>query len=457
MEKHEIKKHVTDMAIMIVIYLNTIGLADNPIIQTQYTADPAPLVHHDRIYLYTTHDEDVLVNNFFTMNDWRCYSTTDMVNWTDHGSPLSYKDFSWASGDAWAGQCVYRNGKFFFYVPMKMKVGGKAIGVAVATHPAGPFTDALGHPLVGNDGSWGDIDPTVFIDEDGQAYLYWGNPYLRYVKLNEDMISYSGDVVEVPLTPAGFGLRSKDDRPSSYEEGPWFYRRNGKYYMIFAGGPIPEHIGYSTGPSPTGPWTYQGIIMPAQGGSFTNHPGVCDYKGNSYFFYHNGALPGGHGFHRSVCVEQFKYNEDGTIPTLSMTKEGAPPIGHLNPYRTTEAETICWALGIKTERCSEGGMNVCSIENGDYIKVKGVDFGPGAKSFEARVASESQGGRIELRFDSPTGKLAGICSVPCTGGWQKWETKSCTVKDAAGIHDLYFVFAGDSGFLMTFNWWRFER
>ncbi|NLK40718.1 MAG: family 43 glycosylhydrolase, partial [Planctomycetes bacterium] len=92
--------------------------ADNPIVQTSYTADPAPSVYNDTVYLYTTHDEDELVNHFFTMNDWRCYSSTDMVNWTDHGSPLSYKDFSWASGDAWAGQCIYRNGKFYFYVPM---------------------------------------------------------------------------------------------------------------------------------------------------------------------------------------------------------------------------------------------------------------------------------------------------------------------------------------------------
>ena len=431
--------------------------ADNPIVQTWYTADPAPMVHDGVCYVYTTHDEDVLVNNFFTMNDWRCYSSTDMVNWTDHGSPLSYKDFSWASGDAWAGQCIYRNGKFYFYVPMKMKIGGKAIGVAVATHPAGPFSDPLGRPLVGNDGSWGDIDPTVFIDDDGQAYLYWGNPYLRYVKLNEDMISYSGSVVEVPLTTESFGVRSKDDRPTRYEEGPWLYKRNDLYYMLFAAGPIPEHIAYSTAPSATGPWTFRGAIMASQATSaFTNHPGMCEYKGNSYFFYHNAALPGGGGFNRSVCVEQFEYNEDGTIPTIKMTKEGAPQIGHLNPYDTVQAETICWAARVKTERCSEGGMNVCNIENGDYIKVKGVDFGKGAASFEARVASGSEGGTIEIRLGSPTGKLIGTCVVSGTGGWQTWKTVNCTVDGAADVHDLFFVFTGDSGLLMNFNWWKFH-
>ena len=100
-------------------------------------------------------------------------------------------------------------------------------------------------------------------------------------------------------------------------------------------------------------------------------------------------------------------------------------------------------------------MNVCDIENGDYIKVKGVDFGKGAISFEARVASGTKGGNIELRLDSPSGTLVGTCVVSDTGGWQNWETRSCTVNGADGIHDLYLVFTGNSGALMNFNWWKF--
>jgi arabinoxylan arabinofuranohydrolase len=457
--KHAMKTSTTQKlavstAVVVTTIWGAIGLADNPFVQTVYTADPAPMVHDGVCYVYTSHDEDVLVRNFFTMNDWRCYSTTDMANWTDLGSPLSYKDFSWARGDAWAGQCVYRNGKFYYYVPMNRKNAGMAVGVAVSDKPEGPFTDPIGKPLVcaGN----GDIDPTVFIDDDGQAYLYWGNPNLYYVKLNEDMISYSGEIVKVPLTTESFGVRTKDDRPTQYEEGPWFYKRNGMYYLIFAAGPISEHISYSTSTSPTDPWTFRSVIMPTQGGAFTNHPGVCDYKGHSYFFYHNGALPGGGGFHRSVCVEEFTYNEDGTIPTINMTKTGAPQIGHLNPYDTVQAETICWESGVETEKCSEGGMNVCEIEDGDYIKVKGVDFGTGAASFEARVASETNGGNIEIRLDSPTGTLAGTCTISGTGGWQTWVTRSCAVEGAAGVHDLYLVFTGGSGRLFNFNWWKFD-
>jgi len=425
----------------------------NPIIQTNYTADPAPMVYNGTLYLYTSHDEDVTVNNFFTMKDWRTYSTTDMVNWTDHGSPMSLNTFSWAASDAWAGQVAARNGKFYWYVPVTKKTGGTAIGVGVSNSPTGPFTDALGVPLIANS----QIDPSVFIDDDGQAYLYYGNPGLFYVRLNQDMISYSGGIVQVPLTTAGFGTRTGNaSRPTLYEEAPWLSKRNGLYYMSFAAACCSEYIAYSTGPSATGPWTYRGVIMPTQGTSFTNHQGIVDFGGNSYFFYHNGALPGGGGYKRSVAVEKFNYNADGTIPTINMTTAGVPGVGNLNPYVTTQAETISWASGIETEVSSEGGMNVGFIDNGDFIKVKGVNFGSGATSFEARVASATSGGNIELRLDnSSAGTLIGTCAVTGTGGWQTWVTKTCTVSGATGIHDLYLRFTGGSGSLFNINWWKF--
>ncbi len=426
--------------------------ADNPIIQTIYTADPAPLVYNGRVYLYTGHDEDG--STYFTMKDWRVWSSADMVNWTDHGSPLSLSTFSWASANAWAGQTVYRNGRFYWYVPVTNRAtGAMAIGVAVSTSPTGPFTDALGHPLVGN----GQIDPTVFVDDDGQAYLYWGNPDLWYVKLNSDMTSYTGSPTKIQLTTAGFGTRTGDaSRPTLFEEGPWVYKRNGLYYLVYAAKCCSEFIAYSTAPGPLGPWTYRGTIMPTQGSSYTNHPGIVDYNGGSYFFYHNGALPGGGGFTRSVAVERFTYNADGTIPTITMTTSGAPQVGTLNPYVRQEAETIAWESGVETEPSSEGGMNVGWIDNGDWIKVKGVGFGSGATMFTARVASATSGGRIELHLDSLAGTLVGTCTVPATGGWQTWTTVSCPTTGASATHDLYLRFTGGTGSLFNLNWWQFN-
>src|SRR4051812_45404871 len=407
--------------VTLVAVVQGVAKADNPIIQTIYTADPAPLVYNGRVYLYTGHDEDN--STYFTMKEWRGGASADNGNWTHHRSPPHLARFRWAGHNAPAGPTVYRNGKFYWYVPMTVRATGQmGIGVAVSTSPTGPFTDAIGHPLVSN----GQIDPTVFIDDDGQAYLYWGNPDLWYVKLNSDMTSYSGAPTRIPLTTAGFGTRTGDtNRPTLFEEGPWVYKRNGLYYLVFAAKCCSEFIAYSTAPSPTGPWTYRGTIMPTQGSSFTNHPGVIDFNGGSYFFYHNGALPGGGGYTRSVAVEKFSYNADGSIPTITMTTAGAPQVGTLDPYVRQEAETMASSSGIETEPSTEGGMNIGFIDNGDYVKVKGVAFGTGAASFSARVASAAGGGRIEVRLDGAGGPVVGTCTVGGTGGWQTWATVTC--------------------------------
>jgi len=435
--------------------------AQNPIIQTNYTADPAPMVHNGTVYLYTSHDEDSTVRNFFTMNDWRCYSSTDMVNWTDHGSPLSYKSFEWSRGDAWAGQCIPRNGKFYYYLPVNMKNGGNAIGVAVSDNPTGPFKDAIGKPLLIG---YGYIDPTVYIDDDGQAYLYWGNPNLWHVKLNKDMVSYDQEfgIVKEDLKDENFGYRAKkiDQRTAAYEEGPWLFKRNSLYYLLYPAGGVPEHLAYSTAKSVIGPWTYGDTIMHVikEGGAFTNHPGYIEFKGKSYLFYHNGALPGGGGFKRSVCIEPFQFNANGSIPLIAPTKEGVKEsASNLNPFEKVEAETIGWEEGIETAKDEKTGVYVTDISNGDYIKVRSVDFGKGAKSFEANVASAIDGGSIEIHIDSQTGTLFGSLSVKSTGDKQKWVPQTCKVSEVTGVHDIYFVFKGGIGNLFNFDWWKFTK
>lgn len=292
----------------------------NPIITSIYTADPAPMVSGDTLYLYTTHDEDKLIDDFYTMFDWRCYSTTNMVDWADHGCIFSIEDIEWAEDRAWAPQAAERNGKFYLYCPVHKRNGGVAIAVGVSDSPVGPFKD-LGRPLV-DESDWNDIDPTVFIDDDGQAYLYFGNPELRYVLLNEDMVSYDENVgvVRVPMTEESFA-KGGHNTGTSYGEGPWFYKRNGIYYMVYAAFAEcihQEHLAYSTSNSPTGPWKYGGVLMSEEGGTFTNHPGIADFKGHSYLFYHTAELPGGSLFHRSVCVAEFSYNPDGSIDTVPM-------------------------------------------------------------------------------------------------------------------------------------------
>lgn len=455
---------------MATLSLSIPSKADNPIVQNIYTADPAPMVSGDTLYLYTSHDEDKLVKNFYTMNDWKCYSTKDMVNWTDHGTVLSRDDFKWMDTKdprAWAPQCVERNGKFYMYVPVHKKNGGMVIGVGVSDKATGPFVDAIGKPLV-DEGDWNDIDPTVFIDDDGQAYLYFGNPHLRYVKLNEDMLSYDttiGEegVVSLDMNESGFGPKvmenGKLSRQCSYGEGPWFYKRGSLYYMVYAAfGPTggAEHLAYSTSKSATGPWEYQGVIMPSQGGCYTNHPGVVDFMGHSYLFYHDQRLKGGGSYHRSVSVEEFTYNENGTFPTLNMTEDGPAPIAKLDPYQWTEAETYAKGTNVESERNGTEGMNLCDIKNGSTIKVKNVDFGEkSAVSFSAAIASEKKA-TMELHLDSADGPLIGTLGIDNTGGEYIFKTLSTDITNATGIHDLYMVFKGeDKVSLAKFDRWRF--
>ncbi len=444
--------------------------AQNPFVQTWYTSDPAPLVHGDRMYVYTGHDEDKA--DFFWMQDWRVYSTDDMVNWQDHGSPLALETFSWADDRAWASQCIERDGKFFWYICAHCKQsGGMAIGVAVSESPTGPFRDALGKPLY-TDEKWDHIDPTVMIDDDGQAWLMWGNPRVYYLKLNRDMISYSGELGRIDMTEEAFGSPAMDKREKgkkykdSYVEGPWLMKakasqkaaENVRYFLLYAAGGVPEHISYSTAPNPAGPWRYAGEIMPlSDTKSFTNHCGVAEFRGHNYFFYHTGKLPGGGGFGRSVAVEEFKYNADGTFPVILPTDKGVDPIATFNPYKKIEAETMAFSHGVKTEQNNQVGVYVTDIHHGDYIKLQHVDFGrQWPRTFTARVASGLRGGQIEVRIDSLGGQMLTRLNVPGTGGWECWQTLVADITTKVeGIHDLYFCFTGRKGpKLFNFDWWQ---
>jgi hypothetical protein len=228
--------------------------------------------------------------------------------------------------------------------------------------------------------------------------------------------------------------------------------------MIYAAAGIPEYIAYSTAPSAEGPWTYKGNIMErAPHLAFTNHSGIIDFKGKSYFFYHTQELSRGEGFKRSASVEQFAYNADGTIPLIVPTREGVKEsAGSLDPYKRVEAETIAFSEGLKTADSSLTGVYVTKIDNGDYLKVRSVDFGKGAKKFEAGVASASPGGKIEIRVDSKDGNVIGTMEMKSTGGDQAWKTVSCKVVNVKGVHDLYFVFKGSEGNLFNFDWWKFK-
>ncbi|MBP5248007.1 MAG: family 43 glycosylhydrolase [Fibrobacter sp.] len=439
--------------------LASFAMAENPIIQTYYSPDPAPVVFGDTVCVYTGNDEG---GSFFTMHGWRVSCSTDMVNWTDRGTLiLQNSDFPNAkkNGD-WASQCIYRNGKYYYYVTVESTLGGRAINVAVADKPEGPFKNATGNNHLAGP-NWDYIDPTVFVDDDGQAYIYFGNPTLYWAKLNDDMISFNGEIHATDMN-SGFAPANEE---SKYTEGPWIHKRGNKYYMIYASHGVPEKISYSTSNSPTGPWTWGGVIM-EQGNNtaFTNHSGIIEFKGRSFFFYHNQKNVNGGGYSRSTAVEEFTWNADGSIPTITSTNDGVKtPIHNLNPYSRVEAETKSWVGGMTVTTTDANGdpatiINHVNAENGTvyltnmtegfYTKVRSVDMSDGADKII--LATRGNGGELELHTESETGPTLAKIRIPASSAWQE---NAFEVSGADGVQNLFFV-VKQGGF--DFDYWYLE-
>ena len=431
--------------------LCTQAMAENPLIQTYYSPDPAPVVFGDTLCTYSGNDEG---GSFFTMHGWRVSCTTDMVNWTDMNTLiLEAGDFNGSAkknGD-WASQCIRRNGKYYYYVTVESTRGGRAVNVAVSDKKEGPFKDALnGKHLAGP--NWDYIDPTVFIDDDGQAWLYWGNPKLYYCPLKENMIECASEIKVSDMSTFN----------GKYTEGPWIHKRGKKYYMIYAAGGIPESIDYSWSDSPTGPWTYKGVIMPKSepGAAFTVHSGIVDFKGRSFFFYHNQKNVKGGGYSRSTAIEEFTWNADGTIPTIRATNNGVvKPIKNLDPFVRVEAETKAWVGGMTVNTsggytiiehvgAEYGNVFLTKMNSGFYTKVRSVDMGDGADRII--VCTRGNGGKLELHAGSENGALLASMNIPSSSAW---EEHTFDVTDAAGVDDLFFV-VKQGGF--DFDYWYME-
>ncbi|MEX5746166.1 glycoside hydrolase family 43 protein [Massilia sp. X63] len=293
---------------------STLAQAGNPIVKDIFTADPAALVDNGRVYLYVGKDDAPAGGKDYVMNEWRVYSSCDMQKWTDHGSPLGYGAFKWAKGSAWASDIVKRGGKYYFYATVShASIPGKAIGVAVSSSPTGPFVDARGSALITNDMTreteigWDDIDPAVFVDDDGQAYLYWGNTVLKYAKLKPNMTELDGPIHTVGL--------------EAFTEAAYLHKHKGSYYLSYSR-KFPEETVVMRGPTATGPWSFGGVIMEKNSKVNTIHQAIVDFNGKSYIFYHNAKLPGGGEYRRSVAVEELRYGPDGKILPVAQTAEG---------------------------------------------------------------------------------------------------------------------------------------
>jgi hypothetical protein len=286
----------------------------NPIIKHKFTADPTAIVYQDILYLYTGHDEAPIGEERYLMKDWLCFSSSDLIEWKEYSVPLRAKDFLWVKGDAYASKVIQRDNLFYWYVAVSPTVGdGKAIAVAASPNPTGPFYDARGSALITHDmlpsaiHNKANLDPSVLIDDDGKAYIFWGNGTCYFAALKENMIELDSPIEIINLP--------------GFAEGVHIHKRNGWYYLSYGYG-SPEKVAYAMSRSITGPWEFKGILNELAGNCETNRPCIIEFKNTWYFIYHNGGLKNGGSHRRSVCIDYLYYNEDGTMKRVVMTSEG---------------------------------------------------------------------------------------------------------------------------------------
>ncbi|WP_425580064.1 family 43 glycosylhydrolase [Streptomyces coeruleoprunus] len=282
-------------------------------------ADPDIQRFGDRYYLYPTTDG----HPNWGSTRFSAYSSKDLVHWEDHGVILDLgPDVTWADRNAWAPAAAERNGKYYFYFCAEQQ-----IGVAVADSPTGPFKDALGRPLIARGAHPGQmIDPAVFTDTDGRAYLHWGNGQAYGVPLDDDMISFDPD-------------RVRRFTPENFREGSFVIKRNGTYYFMWSEDDTRSEnyrVAYATGPTPLGPWTERGVILSkdlAYGIKGTGHHSVVQVPGTDdwYIAYHRFAVPSpdgprGDGTHRETTLDRLRFAPDGTIRKVVPTLQSISPV-----------------------------------------------------------------------------------------------------------------------------------
>ncbi len=454
--------------------------ADYPLFWQRYTADPWGIEYNGRLYLFCSHDTyDAERGYGYFMNDITCISTDDLKNWTDHGEVFHASDSKWGAELTWAPCVVERDGKFFLYYGN----GGNGIGVAVSDSPTGPYADNNDQPLVSLDtpgvlsynekgqtvknsggvkgalpGSenWGMwcFDPSVFVDDDGQAYLYFGGAHpdnSRVIRLKENMTETEGEAIKTN-TPGFF-------------EASCVHKYHGKYYYSYSGHyySIPSNIDYVVSDSPMGPFSGPYVVManPPVNDGFNHHHTIFTYQGEWYMAYHNRQVAYENGepdkrareFMRSVCLDRLTYDANDMIIPVIPTRDGLPQLKHVDAFSWNEAETMAKGWKIQTLETDEANRAVVPLADKAYVKICGVDFGQrGATGFSSLLSCHGNGCEVDIRLESPEGLLLGTLAVPDTGDGKSWETVSTEVTALPGVFDVYLVFKGDATNLLLDKW-----
>ena len=465
----------------------------NPLISQDFCADPFALVYDGRVYLYMSTDAfeydeagEIKENGYNSLINVHVISSDDMVNWVDHGKVLvAGKDSAakWANRSfAPAAACKEIDGKMKFF--LYFANSGSGIGVLVGDSPVGPFTDPLGEELVkwstpGVPGVVWLFDPAVFVDDDGTGYLYFGggvpqgqdaNPMTaRVVKLGDDMISLASDAVTI-------------DAPCIFEDSGINKIGDKYYYSYCSNWSVPQsskdelglntaQICYMTSDSPMGPFEYQGVVFQNPGDFFghhyNNHHCLFEFNGKWYLTYHaqtRETAMGIHKMYRSVHIDCLTVNADGSIEKVRGTYGGEEQLKYVNPYETFEAEMMGNCAGITVVPASEqakkygaGNNAIGGIKTGTWTCVYGMDFGAdGASKLAASIKSSAdcKNAAVEVRIDGVIGDVIGYLPVEAGNGEDFTERVNELMTKVTGVHDVYFIFAGEGYEVDT---WKFDK
>lgn len=462
----------------------------NPLVSHKFGADPYALVYNDRVYLYATNDEfeydaqgNITENRYGGINTLTVISSADLVNWTDHGvievagpnGAAKWAVNSWAP--AIAHKVIDGKDKFFIYFANN----GSNIGVITSDSPLGPWVDPINKPIIsrdlpGVDGVPWLFDPAVLVDDDGTGYLYFGGGIpegqfempntARSMQLGDDMISVVGEAKPIPA-------------PFMFESGG-INKYNNKYYYSYCsnfytgerpeGNPAAGEIAYLVSDNPMGPWTYQKSILKNPGHFFdvsgNNHHAMFEFKGSWYIAYHAQTVSAAMGVssgYRSTHLNKVYFNEEDVIEDIQANMQGVEKVKNLNPYETVSAVTMAWQAGVDVRKLEEASANQSShvltkIHNGDWIGVASADFNQGATEFVAKLASNVTGSIVEIRLDKLDGELIGTIDVPNTSSFDNWENVSTLVQSISGVHDVYFIFKGNTDQpLLELASWSFKK
>lgn len=395
-------------------------MAQNPISPMGvYVADPTSRVWQDgKLYIYGSTDT---VPENYCSKTYHVLSTNNLQDWTLH-----HKSFQWKE-TLYAPDIMYKDGTYYLYYDIP---NGEEY-VATSHSPIGPFQD--GTKIEGPK----QIDPNIFIDDDGQAYYFWGQFSAKGAKMNPDLKTLDWSSMKEGIVT---------EKEHGFHEGSYVIKRGKYYYFIYADisrRGRPTCLGYSMSTSPLGPYEYKGIIIDNTGcdpKTWNNHGSIVEFNGQWYVFYHRST----HASHamRKACVEPIHFNEDGTIDEVEMTSQGV--FGPLNAFKETDAAKACWMKGnARIQRMTDNREReeLGNIRSGDIAAWKYLNFEEkGTKCFHVRVKSE-QAGSILVRIDGPDGKIISTLSIPANSEWATYEAEC---KNVSGIHSVWLEFHGSA-------------